>query len=335
MPGSLRDSPTRVESMVVLGSAYRGVTKRLRDCLGSDYEVRDFDATRPVEEQIGDVDALLLGSLQVTERVLESAPRLRLIHQHGRGVDGVDLEAAAARGVWVANVPQGNSVAVAEHALGLVFVLAKHLHRASDYLARRELGAPITSELAGASLGILGLGAAGGELAVRAKALGMRVLAVKSTPSSCSVSSSLDFLGGPEATDRVLEEADFVVIALPLSQSTRGLIARDALARMKRTACLVNIARAQVVDYADLFEALQHDHIAGAAFDVFWSEPADIDDPMLKLPNFVLTPHQAGFSNVSVDAVARVIADNLRRLAEGRPLQNAVVQGRLGATTAG
>jgi D-3-phosphoglycerate dehydrogenase / 2-oxoglutarate reductase len=320
--------------MVVLGSAYQGVTERLREVLDDSYEVRDFDRARPVEEQVADVDALLLGSLRITQQLMEAAPRLQLVHQHGRGVDGVDLEAAAAKGIWVANVLQGNSVAVAEHALALVFVLAKHLHRADDTLARRALGAPITSELAGASLGILGLGAAGKELAVRAKALGMRVLAIKSDPTTCAISSSLDFLGGPEATEKVLEEADFLVVALPLTQDTRGLIDRDALARMKRSACLVNIARAQVVDYRDLHEALEQERLAGAAFDVFWAEPADIEDPILKLPNFFLTPHQAGFSHASVDVVAREIADNLRRLAQGQPLRNAVVQGRLQAPNA-
>ncbi len=314
--------------MIVLGSAYRGVTVRLREHVSSSHTIRDPDPQRPIDSQLADVEVLLLGSLRVTAEVMDAAPRLRLIHQHGRGIDGVDLEAATARGVWVANVPQGNSVAVAEHALGLMFVLAKGIHRARASLENAELGAPLTTELSGATLGILGLGGSGSELALRAKALGMRVLATKAEPQRCSVPHSVDKLVGPAEVDGVLAESDFIVVALPLTDATLGSIGRESIARMKPTASLINIARAQIVDYDALYEALAENRISGAAFDVFWGEPANVRDPLLELPNFVLTPHQAGFSYRSVDDVAQVIADNIERLDAGAPLHNTVVSGR-------
>src|SRR5262249_50171248 len=167
---------------IVLGSAYQACTDALRAELGAEAIVRDYDPARPLVDQVRDVTVLILGSFAVTRQILEAAPRLRLVHQHGRGLDSLDLAAAAARGVQAANVPAKNSVSVAEHALALLLYLAKRFHLCERALAARTLGAPTGLELAGKTLGIIGLGASGTELARMGLALGMRVTALRARP---------------------------------------------------------------------------------------------------------------------------------------------------------
>jgi len=303
---------------VVLGSAYQACTDALRAELGAAAVVRDFDASRPLADQLHDVTVLILGSFAVSRQILEAAPRLRLVHQHGRGLDSLDLAAAADRGVLVANVPARNSVSVAEHALALLLFLAKRFHISDRSVAARILGAPTGLELAGKTLGIIGLGASGSELARMGLALGMRVTALRARPGE---PSALPIeIRGPGELRGLLAAADFVSLHATLHDGTRGLIGRAELAAMKPTAYLINVARAGLVEYAALRDALRDGVIAGAAVDVFWSEPADPVDPILALENFVLTPHVAGFSDASIHQVIGVIAENIRRLGRGEPL---------------
>lgn len=305
---------------IVLGSAYQAVTDALRAELGSDANVRDLDAARPLAAQVQDVTVLILGSFVVSRQIIDAAPRLQLVHQHGRGLDSVDMAAATARGVLAANVPARNSVSVAEHALALLLSLAKRFRACGRAVAARTIGAPTGLEIAGKTLGIIGLGASGSELARMALALGMRVMASRARPAE-PVALPIDVVG-PEELHRILAASDFISLHAPLNERTRGMIGRHQLRLMKPSAYLINIARAALVDYEALRDALRDHAIAGAAADVFWSEPADPSDPILELENFVLTPHVAGFSDASIRQVVEVIADNIRRLARGEPLGN-------------
>jgi len=309
--------------VIVLGSTYLPVMEALAAKLAPDMMLRPFDDRRPLVVQVADIDALILGHQRVTEEILAAAPRLRLIQQHGRGVDGVDLAHAARGGVIVANVPGGNSVAVAEHTLALMLYLAKGFHRFPAAVSAKVTGAPAGIELAGKTLAIVGLGAAGTQLARIARGLRMRVLAIKGSPRP-EDSQIADFLGGPEALVDVLAQADFVVLLASLTAVTRHMIDRERLARMKRSAFLINTGRAALVDRDALLSALKHGAIAGAAFDVFWSEPASPSDPLLALDNFFLSPHVAGFSDASISHVTDVVAENLRRLSNGERLLNVV-----------
>jgi len=310
--------------MNCLGSRYRAAVAAVRDQLAGTCQVIDFDDAAPLAAQLREVGVMLLGSARVTAEVLDAAPRLQLIHQHGSGTDGVDLRAATERGVIVANVPAGNSSAVAEHALALAFYMAKRLYATPASIAGRVLGGPAGIELGGKTLAIIGLGASGAELARRAAALGMRVVAIRARVGEGAPGSGLSFVGGPDDLPRVLREADLVSLHLPLNDRTRHVIGGAQLALMKRSAYLINVARGALVDYDALVSALRDRTIAGAAFDVGWSEPADPADPILALDNFVLTPHVAGFSDVSIHAVASSIAANVRRLQRGEPLVNVV-----------
>ena len=310
--------------MVVLGSTYTPVMQVLRDKLPAGVELRAFDARHPLVEQVVDVDVLIIGSHRVTAEIIQSAPKLRLLQQHGRGVDSVDRLAAGRAGVQVANVPGGNGVAVAELCLTLILLLAKRVADMPAAILSRTTGAPAGIEIAGKSLLIVGLGSAGSELAVRAKALGMTVLGVRAHPEA-GTPSGVDEVFGPTALMEALGRADFVCLLSTLTEQTRGMIASPELAAMKRTAYLINAARGALVDYAALLEALRSGQIAGAAFDTFWTEPADPADPILKESTFFLSPHVAGFSDVSIDFVTDVVAENVRRLLDGRELLNAVL----------
>jgi D-3-phosphoglycerate dehydrogenase len=315
------EETTMSEIPIVLGSAYQAITDALREELGADALVRDFDASRPLADQVCDVTVLILGSSAVSRQIIDAAPRLRLVHQHGRGLDGLDLAAAAARGVVAANVPARNSVAVAEHALALLLFLAKRFRACDRSVASRILGAPTSLELAGKTLGIIGLGASGSELARIGLALGMRVTALRARPEA---PSALPIeMRGPGELHRLLAASDFVSLHAPLDDRTRGMIGRAELEAMKPSAYLINVARAGLIDYEALRGALRDGAIAGAAMDVFWSEPADPADPILGLERFVLTPHVAGFSDASIHQVVQVIAENIRRLGRGEPLARA------------
>jgi D-3-phosphoglycerate dehydrogenase len=159
-------------------------------------------------------------------------------------------------------------------------------------------------------------------VAKRAKAFGLNVVAVTKDPIGTKpgreASFFVDKVKGPEALSEYIPKADIISLHVPLTQETRGLIGSEELATMKQSAFLVNVARAPVVDREALFIALKHRTIAGAAFDVFWEEPADPEDKLLQLDNFVLTPHLAGWTKESVEAIAGVIASNIVRVAEGK-----------------
>lgn len=309
--------------MKILGSHFEAVMDALEPKLAGMAQCRRFDPSVPLARQLEGCDGLILGMHRVTEELMAGAPALKLLHQHGRGLDGVDLEAARRLGVTVANVPGGNSIAVAELAIALLLQLAKGLHCARGAVAERRLGVPVGIELSGKLLAVVGLGSAGVEIARRASCFGMRVEAVRGDPGRGST-VPLDALHGPAGLDGLLARADVVVLTATMTAATRNMIGEAQLRAMRPGALLVNVARAGLVDRAALFSALESGWIRAAASDVFWEEPADPGDPLLSLPNFVLTPHVAGFSDVSIDYVTSVIAENIGRHVRGEPLLNAV-----------
>ena len=310
--------------MVVLGSTYGPVMDALERKLPPGVTFRSSsDPAQTLTAQMTDVDVLIIGSHRITADVIAAAPRLRLLQQHGRGVDSVDRHAATQAGVQVANVPGGNGVAVAELCLTLIFCLAKRVNRMPAAIACRLTGVPAGMEVAGKTLAIIGLGNTGTELAKRAHALGMDVIAVRARPEAGG-SPGVREVFGPADLKHVLSQADFVCLLATLTDETRGLIGEAELAVMKPTAYLVNAARGALVQYEALLHALRSKMIAGAAFDTFWSEPADPADPILAEEGFMLSPHVGGFSDVSIDFVTSVVAENLRRLASGEELLNAV-----------
>jgi D-3-phosphoglycerate dehydrogenase len=237
-----------------------------------------------------DFDALVVRSrTRVTAEVLAAGPRLKVVGRAGVGVDNIDVAAAVARGVVVVNSPLAASVSVAEHTIGLMLALARHIAAADASLkqGRWEKSAFMGSELAGKTLGLLGLGRIGAMVAARAVAFGMSVTAFDPYLDEMAVRERQ---AEPASLDEVLERSDYVSLHLPFTAETRGLIGAAQLERMKPGARLVCAARGGVVDEAALRAALDSGRLAGAALDVFESEPPR-PGSIAEHPRVVATPH--------------------------------------------
>jgi D-3-phosphoglycerate dehydrogenase len=236
---------------------------------------------------ITDVDGAILGLDAVTEEALAAAGRLRVISRYGVGVDAVDVAAATRHGVVVTITPGANSAAVAELALALLLALARSIPY-HDRVAKGGKWSRVQGmELAGATMGIVGLGRIGREVALRAAALGMRVLAYDPLlPAEGFAGLPVE----PCGLDDLLAASDAVSLHLPLTADTRNLIDARALARMKPTAYLINTARGGLVDEQALYDALAIKKLAGAACDVFAQEPPDASG-LVALDNFIAAPH--------------------------------------------
>ena len=275
---------------------------------------------------IPDFDALVVRSeTRVTAPVIEAGRRLRVVGRAGVGVDNIDVLAATRAGILVVNAPRGNIVAAAEHTIALLFALARWVPQADASVKRGEWTRAkfIGSEIRGKTLGVIGLGNVGSEVAKRAHGLEMEVIAYDPV---VSVERAELFNVELVTLNHLLERSDFVTVHVPLVDSNRNLIGAPELALMKPTARLVNTARGGIVDEAALCKALKTGVIAAAAADVFVKEPPG-DDPLLQLPNFVATPH-IGASTVEAqvsvafdvaEEVAAVLAGDLPRFAVNAP----------------
>lgn len=263
---------------------------------------------------------------RLTARALAGAPHLRWIHSPAAGVGSMLFPAMQASPVVMTNSRGMNAGAVAEHALLLMLALARRLPeavRAQD--ARRWISNELSGlpTLGGKTLGIVGLGAIGMELARVAAAVGMRVVGTRretDAPIPPGVSEAM----APEELPRLLAAADVVVLCAPLTSDTRGMIGAAELRRMKPSAWLVNVARGKLVREADLVAALADGTIAGAALDVVEHEPLDQASPLWAMANVLITPHVGGFREDYWTAATRLFASNLQRYLGGEPLVNVV-----------
>jgi len=273
--------------------------------------------------ELADADALVVRSAtRVTDELLSHAPRVRVVGRAGVGVDNVDLDAATHRGVVVMNTPGGNATSVAEHALALMLSMARSIPQlnAAMHAGRWEKSGAAGAELRGKTLGLVGLGRVGAEVARRARGFEMHVLA---HDPYLSPERAAEWDVELVSLKDVLEKSDFVSLHTGLSEATRGLINAATIAQMKKGARLVNTARGELVDEAALAEGLRSGHLAGAALDVFATEPPK-DSALLAMANVIATPHVAGSTTEAQEEVGVQIAQQVRDyLAEGT-LRNAV-----------
>ena len=272
---------------------------------------------------IGDYDALVVRSqVRVDAGLIAAGSRLIVIGRAGVGVDNVDLDAATRAGITVVNAPTGNTIAAAEHTLGLLFALARRIPAADASVRRGEWQRSqfTGTELRGKTLGIVGLGKIGQAIADRARGLEMTILGVDPY-----VTAEQAALHGVELTDldTLLERSDVVTVHVPITRTTRGLIGADAVARMRPGALLLNVARGGVVDEGAVAAALRDGHLGGAAFDVFEQEPP-IGTPLLETPNTVLTPHLGASTEEAQVLVAEEVADQVLDVLAGRSARYAV-----------
>jgi D-3-phosphoglycerate dehydrogenase len=276
-----------------------------------------------LNHQLGDADALVVRSaVQVTAAVLEHAPRLRVIGRAGVGVDNIDLDAATKRGIAVMNTPGANAVAVAEHTFALMLAMARQLPRA-DALTRGgkwEKRSLQGRELRGKALGIVGLGRIGVEVARRARAFGMKIVAHDPFVSTAVARELQIELAG---LDQVFASADYLSLHVGLTAQTVGMINADSIARMKPGVRLVNCARGELLDESAVAAGLRSGKIAGLGIDVFAEEPPQ-HSPLLELENVVATPHIAGSTHEAQEAVGVQIALQVREYLKRGVIQNAV-----------
>lgn len=285
------------------------------------FECRHFRSREALAAGVNGVDVLAQGSVLWDGALLARAGKLRLIQSLSVGVEHFDLAGLRARGIRLANAQGCVDGAVAEHAMGLMLTLTRQLHLARDAQKARHFGGRIgdparrPGELAGRTLLVVGLGAIGARLAVLAKAFGMRVTGLRRDPALGP--EGADAVIGPAGLAQALTQADIVALACPLTPETGSLIDAAALASMKPSALLINVARGKVVDEPALIAALQAGRIAGAGLDCFWAEPLPPDSPLWAMENVVLTPHSAGETGHYEERLAAILLENVARLRRG------------------
>ncbi|MFB6168704.1 MAG: D-2-hydroxyacid dehydrogenase [Haloferacaceae archaeon] len=291
----------------------------LRESLADDHP--DLTA-RVVETAAGVADCDALVTFAHDPAVFDAD--LRWVHSIQAGVDRFPLETFEARGVALTNSTGIHGDAVGEAALGTMLMLARRLHVYRSNQERGEWARPAWDEpftLRGESLCVVGLGTLGRGIATRADALGMRVSGVKRTPTPVD---GVETVHPSSALLEAVSDARFVALAVPLTDRTEGLVGEQALARMREDAYLVNVARGGVVDQSALVRALDEGGIAGAALDVFETEPLPPESPLWEREEVIVTPHAAAATDEYYERVAALVRENLRRLAAGETLANRV-----------
>ena len=234
------------------------------------------------------VDGYIAGLDQIDKDALQTADHLKVISRYGVGVDQVDLETAKQKGIVVTNTPGANSSSVAELTLSLMLVLARKIIDANGAVRNGEWPRYAGVSLEGKTIGIIGLGAIGKEVAKRLAGFGCRILAYDPyINNAAAISDSVELVGFED----LITASDFISLHVPLLAETRNLIQKDILAKMKKGAFLINTSRGEVVNEADLCEALQSGWLKGAALDAFSEEPPSKENPLLSLPNVITTPH--------------------------------------------
>ena len=259
---------------------------------------------------------------KITKKVLEKASQLKVVGRAGVGVDNIDVETATLLGIVVVNTPDGNTIAAAEHTMGMLLALARHIPQADQSLRQGQWNRSkyMGVELRNKNMGIIGLGKIGSEVAKRCKAFGMNVLAYDPY-----VPQEIAKRAGVELTnlDTVLKESDFISVHMPLTPETKHMISGPQFAAMKDGVRILNVARGGIIDENALYEAVVNKKVAGAALDVYEKEP-QTQSPLFTLPEVVVTPHLGASTeeaqvNVAIDVVKEII-----RVLNGEPVQNAV-----------
>ncbi len=288
--------------------------------------VADVKVKLPPDELIKSIpayDALIVRSeTKVTEKVIEAGKNLKVIGRAGVGLDNIDVRAATKRGVVVLNAPGGNTISTAEHTISMMLALARNIPQACASLRSRKWDRKsfTGAEVYGKTLGIIGLGRIGSEVARRAYALGMKLLGydpILSPERARSINVE------PTELDTLIKNSDFITLHVPLTEQTKNLLSAQRFKTMKPDVRIINCSRGGVVDEAALCKAIKSGKVAGAALDVFENEPP-LDSPLLELDSVVVTPHLGASTEEAQVNVAREVADQVVRALRGEPVPYAV-----------
>jgi phosphoglycerate dehydrogenase-like enzyme len=287
-------------------------------------QLEDYDR---VPAEIADTDVFIGWSLRPDQ--LAAAKKLRWIHSPAAAIHQLMYPELINSDVVITNSTGVHGPVVAEHAIAVLLAMAKRLPQAMRYQVNKTWSQeilwnerPRPREVDGATVAVVGLGGIGREFAVRAKALGMRVLGVRENPGKGA--GPADAVFGPDQIEEVLPQADYVLLCTPVTPATRHIINAARLQKMKPDAYLINVARGTLIDEPALFAALKERRIAGAALDVFEEEPLPADSEFWSLDNVLITPHTAAVTEKLWDRHCELIVENLRRFLDGRPLLNQV-----------
>ncbi|WEG13363.1 phosphoglycerate dehydrogenase [Pullulanibacillus sp. KACC 23026] len=274
---------------------------------------RTMTETEIIEAAKEDVVGIIVGVDPLPSQVLSECKALRAISKYGVGMDNIDLKKAEELGIKVQNAVGTNAVSVAEHAIGLMFACSRHLFElvrdVKDFSWNRKIGFELTEK----KLGVIGGGQIGREVAKRSVGIGMNVTIYDPYFKD---GGFLEEYGIEKQDDLslVLETSDLVTLHLPANEETKGLINKETLKLMKSTAVLINTSRGELVVESDLYEALVNEEIAFAAQDVYSSEPPKQGDPLIGLPNFLLTPHSGAYTHEAVKRMVMISTQNLVNL---------------------
>ena len=310
------------------GDTFPDAPEYLREHLSAqtDDEIVVYHDTNIIPHLSG-VDIVIPKMQRIGQPEIE-AGQFRLVQQWGAGLEGVDLDSARSKGVFVANVPAtgGNAESVAEHAMLLILALLRDLPKAQANVRAGVLGAPLGKMLAGRTVCLYGLGAMALPLARRLQSFQVKLIGITRDLSSAKISDfGLSECFSVEERERAFAATDILVLCMRYSDEMRGMLGAKELAHLKRGAYVVNVARGGVLNGEALYSQLHLGHLAGAGLDVFWQEPLPTEDPILTVPNVIATPHVGGVTEASFSMIAEVVATNIERIRSGEPPLNRVV----------
>ena len=276
-----------------------------------------------VDEEIKDAEIVVSWSIRPAQ--ITSAKKLRWIHSTATAIHQLMFPELVNSNIVLTNARDVHGPVVAEHVIALIFALAKKTPDAVRFQQGHEWAQqrmfdehPRVREIAGATVGLIGMGAIGRAVSKAAKALGMRVIAVREHPEKGSDGADEIFV--PAQADEIFRQADYIVLAAPVTDATKAIANAERLALMKEDACLINVGRGQLVDEAALISALRGKKIGGAALDVFPKEPLAPDSPLWDAPNLLITPHTAALTDKQWERHYALFTENLRRYLKGQPL---------------
>ena len=286
---------------------------------------------KKIDEYMPNVEVVLFNHYWDRNSILHilNGPRLRWLQQIGAGSNWLmDYPEVVEKDIILTTASGIHAIPISEHVLALILNLSRDIQRGiRDQIKHRWNRKRLVTELEDATMGLIGVGRIGEKTAEKAKALNMRVLGIRRNPNRSS--PWVDQMFAPDNLMEMLPQADWVVIAAPLTQQTKGMIGERDLTAMKKSACLINIARGPLVQEKALIKALQEGWIAGAGLDVFEEEPLPEDSPLWDMDNVIITAHYAGLTPQYNDRLIEIFTENLRRYQSGEPLIN-VVDKRLG-----
>ena len=260
------------------------------------------------------------------QKILDQAPNLQWLQVSSAGVNQLPLKSLEERGILLTNVRGMHGDCISEYVLAMMFALNRQIPRVLEYQKQNQWHKMGQSMLKGKTLGIIGLGGIGQTLANKAAALGINVIGLR---NSKKPAENVSEMYSNEDLLAFMAKSDYVAVCCPLTPETTGLVSKEAIAAMKPSASIINIARGQVIDEPALIEALREKKIASAALDVFWKEPLPESSPLWSLENLILTPHVAGDMMDYTERAAEIFVNNLEKFIKNQPLQG-LVDYRLG-----